>query len=544
MITERLRRGRVVALVGAALAGSALAVAGCGGDSDSGSTAGAVASYVPSSSPLYFEVSTDFDGPQWTQVEALAKLFPGYPEFKRTIDEGLKSDEVDFETEVKPLLGERAAIAGLSLPEAAEVQGSLTAPSPEGAADAADDMEFVAVVEIADGKEDAVKALLAKGGATRQGEHNGVEYFGEASDDTVIAVDEGAAVISDTPQQVFTALDAHDAGGDRTLAGTDKFNDALGKLPADVFGQAYIDIGAFVQQAGSASPQLSQVGLGDYQNAVMAASIAAEPEGGRLKGVIVGAPDLGASEFSPTLTDQVPADALAYLGFHDLSGTIANVFEQVQGSLGEDERQQLDALRGQLPQMLGVTLEDLSALMEGEQAIVVSAGSPTPGAAIAMQVEDGARATATLDKLRVGVPQLLKTFSPETTVPAWQPVPLGGGVQGWRLPLSPEAGVVYGVDGDLAVVATSVRAAGAVLSPVAPLSGSAAFQQATSGMPEKVTSVFWLNLEEGIDALRKAGAFEDASPETLANLRPFKSVAAWTTAGEMPTFEVFLRITG
>lgn len=543
-ITQRLRRGKAVALVGAALAGSALAVAGCGGDGDSGSTAGAVASYVPSSSPLYFEVSTDLDGPQWTQVEELAKLFPGYPSFQRMIDEGLQSDEVDFETEVKPLLGERAAIAGLALPDAAEVQGTLTSPSPEGAAEAADDAEFVAVIEIADGQEDAVKALLTKSGSTRQGEHNGVEYYGDPAEDTVVAVDEGAAIISDTQEQVFTALDAHEAGGDRTLAGTDKFNDALGKLPADVFGQAYIDIGAFVQQAGAASPQLSQVGVGDYQNAVMAASISAEPEGGRLKGVVVGAPDVGASEFSPTLTDRVPADALAYLGFHDLSGTLANVFGQIQDSLGEDERQQIDALKAQLPQMLGVSLEDLSALAAGEQAVVVSASGKTPGAAIAMQVEDGAQASATLDKLRVGVPQLIKTFSPDTTLPAWQQVPLAGGVEGWRLPLSPEAGVVYGVDGDLAVVATSVKAAGAVLAPVAPLSGAAAFQQATNGMPERVTSLFWLNLEEGVAALQRAGAFADAPPETLANLRPFKSVAAWTTAGDMPTFEVFVRITG
>jgi hypothetical protein len=544
MITERLRRGRAVALVSAALAGSALAVAGCGGDGDSGSTAGAVASYVPSSSPMYLEVSTDFDGPQWTQVEALAKVFPGYPEFQRMIDEGLRSGDVDFETEVRPLLGDRAAVAALSLPDAAEVQGTLTSPSTDGAAKAADDQEFVAVVEIAEGKQDAVKALLVKGGATPQGEHEGVEYYGDRAEDTVIAVDEGAAVISDTPEQVFVALDAHEAGGDKTLAGTDKFNDALGKLPEDVFGQAYLDVGAFIQQAGAASPQLSQAGLGDYQNAVMAASISAEPEGGRLKGVVVGAPDAGLSEFTPALVDRVPADALAYLGFHDLSGTIGNIFEQIQGSLGDEEREQVDTLRDQLPQMLGVSLEDLSALTAGEQAIVVTSGAKAPGAALAMQVEDGARASATLDKLRVGVPQLLKSFSPDTALPAWQQVPLGGGVQGWRLPLSPEAGVVYGVDGDIAVVASSVQSAGGVLRPVAPLSGAAPFQEATNGMPEQVTSLFWLNLEQGVDALRNAGAFEDAPAGTLANLRPFKSVAAWTTAGEMPTFEVFLGISG
>jgi hypothetical protein len=63
-------------------------------------------------------------------------------------------------------------------------------------------------------------------------------------------------------------------------------------------------------------------------------------------------------------------------------------------------------------------------------------------------------------------------------------------------------------------------------------------------MPEQVTSVLWINLQDSIAALDNAGAFEDATPKTLANLRPLKSIAAWTTAGETPTFEVFARIQG
>ena len=89
-ITRDAPSSQVVALLTAALAGSAIAVAGCGGDSDTGSSAGEVASYVPSSSPLYLEVTTDFDGPQWQQVEALAKQFPGYPDLERMIQEGLR----------------------------------------------------------------------------------------------------------------------------------------------------------------------------------------------------------------------------------------------------------------------------------------------------------------------------------------------------------------------------------------------------------------------------------------------------------------------
>ena len=169
-------------------------------------------------------------------------------------------------------------------------------------------------------------------------------------------------------------------------------------------------------------------------------------------------------------------------------------------------------------------------------------GGRKPGAALALQVEDGAQAQATLDKLRVGVPALLRTFSPDTQLPAWQQVPLAAGVQGWRLPLSPEAGVVYGVDGDLAIVGTNVPAVTAVQRPASPLSASSAYQAGVSGMPDEVTSVLWVNIQELVGTADTLGAFDDADAQTLANLKPVKSIAAWTTGGDTPTFEVFLRL--
>ena len=528
-----------------ALAGAALAVAGCGGSSESGSQAGDVASWVPADSPFYLEVTTDFDGPQWSQIDELAKLFPAYPEFRAMLDDELQGQDVNFERDVKPLLGDRAAIGVLNVPDTSGIQGSITSTDPESAAGAAagaaDDTEVVGVVDIAEGKEDAMTALLVRSGATKAGEHDGIAYYTQTDDDTVAAVAPGALVVANSTGQLYKALDAHDAGGDKTLAGQDKFKDALAKLPADVFGQAYIDVGSLVRQAGTQSPQLQQLGLGDYQNAVVAASLAAEPEGARLKGVVVGAPDTGASSFSPTLDDRAPADAIAYLGFDNLAGSVSTILGQVRASQGEDVQKQIDAFSAQLPQLLGVTTDELSALTSGEHSIVVTGGRK-PGAALALQVEDGAQAQATLDKLRVGVPALLRTFSPDTRLPAWQQVPLAAGVQGWRLPLSPEAGVVYGVDGDLAIVGTNVPAVTAVQRPASPLSASSAYQAGVSGMPDEVTSVLWVNIQELVGTADTLGALDDADAQTLANLKPVKSIAAWTTGGDTPTFEVFLRL--
>ena len=543
---ESLRRRRTAVLVAGALAGTALAVSGCGGSggdsSAAGSSPGEVASYVPTGSPLYLEATTDLNGPQWTQVDKLAKLFPAYPKLRTMIDDSLASGSVNFETDVKPLLGAHAAIAGLSLPDKAAIQGSLTNPTTGGAARAARNMPFVGVVEIADGKKGAVESLLVKGGAKADGTRDGADVYTDSG--SAAAVDDSALVVADTKAELFQALDAHQAGGDKTLAGTSKFTDALGKLPADVFGQAYIDVGAIVQSAGTSQPQLKQLGLSDYQNAVVAASVAAEPDGARVKGVVVGAPDSGAAEFTPTLTQKVPADAIAYLGFDNLAGTVTTILDQARAAQSSDTTQQLDALAGQLPSLLGVSLDDLKALTSGEHAVVVTSGSPNPGAALLLKVDDGARAKKTLDALRAGVPRLLQTFSPQTTVPAWKQVPLAAGVQGWQLPLAKTGNVVYGVDGDLAIVGTSVPAVTAVQRPVAPLADSQAYTSTTSGMPDKVSSVLWVNISQAVDAADKLGALKTVPADTIANLRPLKSVTAWSTGGAEPTFEVFLKIAG
>lgn len=548
-ISDSLRRRRSIVLLSTALAGSALAVAGCGGTSQTGASPSETASYVPAGSPFYLEATTEFGGPQWTQVDTLAKLFPAYPELRAELNDSLRSDKVNFETDVRPLLGARAAIAGLALPNTKALQGTLTSPGADAAGGAAaataaaDDTPFVAVVEIAAGKSDGVKALLVKTGATKAGQHDGSDYYTD-TDGTVAAVTQDALVLSDTQKQVFAALDAHQAGGDKTLAGTSRFSDAIGKLPADVFGQAYFDVGGAVQQVGASSPQLSQMGLSQYQNAVIAASIAAEPDGLRVKGVLTGAPDTGASEFSPSLTEKAPADAIAYAGFSDVSTTLANAFNQIKAAQGADARKQFDALSGQLPQLLGVSLDDLAALGSGEQSVVVTSGAKEPGVALTSEVKDGAQATKTLDALRAGLPALMSTFGQGAQAPAATKVPLAAGVTGWKIPLNADQSVVYGVDGNRVIIGSSVPAVAAVQRPTSPLSASSDFQAGTNGMPNDVSGVLWVNVDQALAAAQKAGALTGADAKDLAQLRPVKSVAAWTTGGDTPTFEVFVHIAG
>ena len=399
-------------------------------------------------------------------------------------------------------------------------------------------------MELADGKSDAMKALLAKSGATKAGEHEGAEYY-TADDDTVAAVTDDALVVSDTQEQVFAALDAHAAGGDKTLAGTERFSDAIGKLPADVFGQAYFDVGGAVQQAGASSPQLGQLGLSEYQDAVLAASIAAEPEGVRVKGVLTGAPDAGASEFSPSLTEKAPADAIAYVGFDDISTTLTNALAQAQASQGEEMRKQFDALSGQLPQLLGVSLDDLAALGSGEQSVVVTSGAKDVGVALSSQVADGAQATKTLDALRAGLPALLGTFSPGTPGAGRDAGAAGRRRHRVAHPdrRRPKRRLRRGRrPGDR----RQQRPGGgrrAAAHDAAVLLGRLRGRHQRHARRGHVGHVGQRRRRRST-AARKAGALEGADAEDLAQLRPIKSVSGWTTGGDTPTFEVYVRIAG
>ena len=361
-------------------------------------------------------------------------------------------------------------IAALEVPNVSGITGTDAAGATGAAEDALSDTG-VGVVDIADGKDAAVTALVAKK-STPKGTHDGVTYYRATNGDTLTAVTDGALVITDSQPALFAALDAHQAGGDKTLAGTSKFTDALGKLPDNVFAQGYVDVGSFLRQAIAQSPQLGQLGqLQGYQNAVVAASVAAEPGGLRVKGIVDGADLPTGGEFSPTLTSNAPADASPTSASATLPVSSPGSSRRSRAAWARSRPQQIDALSAQLPLLLGVSLDDLKALGSGEHALVVTDGQPNPGAALALKVADGARAKTTLDTIRQKLPGLVKTFSPETTLPPWSQVPLAGGVQGWRLPLSPQAGAVYGVNGNLAVIGTSVAAVTAGAEPDLPAGG-------------------------------------------------------------------------
>jgi hypothetical protein len=540
--TLKSRRSRVLAPLAATVTALSLVAAGCGGSDDpdtTGAAAAKAAGYVPSSAAAYVEVSTDFDGPQWTQIDTLGKVFPAYPQVRAELEESLSDSEVDFDTQVKPLLGGRAAIAVLTPPPSS---GGMTAPDLGDVEEAVEDGEFLAVIELAEGKEADAEALIAKEADGAPQTIGSVKVY--ENDDSYSAVVPGAILISDDTADLQAGIDANAAGGDRTLAGSSRFTEAIGRLPEQTFATAYIDVGTIVQQQAAGNPNLqSQQGTVDMvKDTRIVSAAAAEPGGIRIKGVVVGGPESEVdASFTPSLTSNVPADALGYFGFSNLQGQVAEAVRLYGQAGGQQMIDQAASVTGQLQPLLGVSLDDLRALAAKEHAVVVTKGTPVPGASLLLQVDDGARATRTLDSLREKAPALLSQFSQGTQLPPWRQVPLERGVQGWDLPLSPQAGVTYGVDGNLAILGTNPATVRAVQAPTTPLAGSADFTEATAGMPDEVTSVVWVNMGEVVQYANSLGAFDD-EPEAYANLQKIKSVSGWTTDGDEQTFEIFVRI--
>src|SRR5437870_3665079 len=108
-----MRRRLTLVLAGAA---AVLAVAGCGGGGGkSSSTTPAPASVLPASAPVLVTLGTDLSSSQWQKLLALAHKFPGYPDLLAKGRQELAKNGVDFSRDVKPVLGNEAAIAWLDL---------------------------------------------------------------------------------------------------------------------------------------------------------------------------------------------------------------------------------------------------------------------------------------------------------------------------------------------------------------------------------------------------------------------------------------------
>jgi uncharacterized protein DUF3352 len=441
-------------------------------------------------------LNSDLGSGQWQQADDLSKKFPGRSKALAQITQAFTKQGVDYEQDVKPALGPEVDVAVVS--GARETSFALLT-KPDNAA--------------------KFKQLIAKLNANDTDPAAKPAVFREV---------DGWYAVSQSQAQIDAVL--KDTGG-QALSEDSTFKEALGKLPGEALVTAFLDgrqlndlIRRQSQKSGSPFDP-SSVGLDKLE--FVAASTSAENDGIRLHGAANGV-DITGGNFSSKLLDGVPGDALAFLDFRG-SGTTEQLKKLQSNPTVAQALQQIQS-------GLGVSFDDILALLHNEVALYVRPGAGIPEVTLALETKDQSKALSTLDRLAAR----LAAATGAQVQPGKQ-----GGHDVKTLNLG-QIAIHYGGLGDKVLITSGVSGI-ADYGSGSKLSDSNDFKQAkeAAGMPDSSGGFLYLDLKNSIPLLEGlAGLAGQPLPTGLTeNVRPLRSFLAWTEgSGGSRTFDAFLEI--
>jgi hypothetical protein len=416
----------------------AIALAGCGGNDTAAASAIGLA---PADAVGYAELDSSLDSDQWNEVQALLDRFPNRPQLVVELDKQLSEEQLEWERDVDPALGDTVAAIWI---------GGTT-----------DDVVWATQPD----DEAKLRALVEK-------------LADRAETDYAIGELDGWTLVAER-QAVIDKLKS----GDGELADDDAYQAALDDLPDERLAFGWLRKEALPDD------------LPNLEFEWLAGAIEARDDGAAVTFVERLTGEAGTS-YTSRRVDEAPADALAFLSFDTKS------------------------LRGQtsslapLASLFGVRLDQLLADIEGEGAfwVLPAAGFPE-------------------------VTLVLTTASPERTQQQLRQL-----FQGAPLPI--RIGVV-----EDQVVATTASSPAQALER-ARVGGSLGDDEdfreakAIAGMPDETGGFLYLDVADALPLLSLAGfAGVDVPKDVLENLRPIRSVVAWSEAdGSTSAQTVFVHI--
>jgi hypothetical protein len=243
-------------------ASAAVAIAGCGGGSDSSSSD--LTSVVPPEAGVYIEATIQPKGQTKTNIDAIAEKVAGVDglgaKLVSEVEKAAKDsgEPLDFDKEVKPWLGEKASVF-LTRYDGNDFAGTGIAVQTTNVEEAT---EFV---------DQRVKSN--SDGPLEEAEYEGVEYMVDSSDDSSIGA-VGDFIVYAKNQQTFK--EAVDASKGESLGEVADYTEAISAAPEGGIGDVYVDIGGLIDQSNaSISPQALEItknaGL-DLENATAVAT--------------------------------------------------------------------------------------------------------------------------------------------------------------------------------------------------------------------------------------------------------------------------------
>lgn len=464
-----------------------LVAAGCGGSESTSSAAGA--EIAPDSTPLFISVNTDFESEQIKTFTTLLGKFPGSAGLLRMALAELQQEDVDFERDIKPALG----------PELDIVVVGFADESGGGASSA----DAVALLQPNDPAK--LDELLAKD---------------TSGTPTVKEEVEGWTVLAESQASIDRFKKMRSGG---TLAGSSAYRDAMEGLPEDALARAYVNADLILESYQASGAPLSAQTLDQlFPNGVPSVGGTVSAEEGGLRFHATGKTTQPTDTFEASLPDELPAGALAYVGFNNLAKGVRESLK----SAGE-ANDQFDQQLGQMELALGLSIDrDVLPLFEQEGAIAVypaASGSGLPGIQLVMEVDDQEQAVETIDKLLARAAQ----FAPG--IPTPQSIDIGG-VKAKAVEYQGTTIVYAGFDGKL-VITNSTDTIEAMQESGEKLADDQTYVSAreNADVPGATSGIFYVNLNSAFDLVQSAS---EQPPQVQENVEPLDSFLLYSTAND------------
>ena len=455
------------------LVGALLLVAGCGGsETTSGSSAAEVAGLVPADAALLIALETDPESEQWQQADELLGRFPGRARLLDEFRDELADEELDFEDDVLPALGDETYFAFLDFEDGDDNFALITKPR--------DKAKFERLVE---------------------------EQSEESGEPAVTREIDGWSVAAQSDE----VLDRLEDDGER-LDSAGWFEDAQARVEEEALVTVLANGPAIHEALQEELPEGCDLErFGALQDA--AAALSAEDEGVRFRLAAVGE---GAEDFvrGESLLSHVPSGAFAFLGSRGFDASLLGLEDQLRCGLEAQDAPDVE-------RELGVSFDAIGELFAGGFALYARGGAIIPEVTLLLAPEDAEQAVATIDGLVEKVGELGGTRAERRRV---------GDVEARALTLGPVT-LLYGAGDGKVVVTLSEKGFEALSAEGDGLEEDEQFEAArdAAGVGEGDDVFVYFDLQELVQIGRTVAglAEEDLPREVEENLEPLGSFLAW-----------------
>lgn len=439
-LSVRGSNGVSTALVGIGLACTLAACGSASAGASGGDPLATELSYLPAGSPVVATITTDPGSAPVKSLSTLLSKFQVASLLTNSLKQQIQKHGVNYDTDVKPLLGNPVAF------------GTLETTTATG-----NKLKAVAVWVTKDASRLNALVTNRSVGDRKLGSHDGATLYSSRDGSSVIAVDGATVVGADTQALVKAALDRHANGGGMTVTG---YNQELAGLPSGSLVRVSGDVKALL-----ATPQAAKARLVPWVAAIKSYGVAITPTSSGLSldwKVDTTGRQLTASELPIAAGDTPPALAAGQsgsFGIRDPAQIAAFVESTVKAVSPAGYGQFLTAL-GALKSAYGIDVTGALGQLTGD---LITAGQGQVSL-IRAGVTDPASVRSTLSALQSHI----QVFSPKIRMSA-----IGGGFYAVK---SPTINLNVGVVGNQIVAgnASPARLRAFAAAPTAPAAGHGA----------------------------------------------------------------------